>query len=322
MKFNKNKIIAGIIIILVLGITFWYGGNAPGLSGWNVKLDAGTSSKDTIKDSNSKDKDLIKDNIDESEEEIAGENIEKTDGKNKQSKGNVEEIDVKESKDREKRIESRPGGKDENLSPSEKIELAKKIDKESQSKTENVSKSSSEIQEGKKGLNTGGKEKYGTTNAAPEGRPKAIEPENSKITNIEKNCTLSVRCDTILNNMDWLNPDKIELVPEDGVIYATKKVVFYEGESVFNLLLREMKKSKIHMEFTNTPMYDSAYIEGINNLYEFDCGELSGWMYKVNGWFPNYGASKYALKEGDAVEFVYTCDLGVDIRGFSDIGGD
>lgn len=43
-------------------------------------------------------------------------------------------------------------------------------------------------------------------------------------------------------------------------------------------------------------MYNSAYIEGINNLYEFDCGSLSGWMYKVNEWFPNYGCSRYVLK--------------------------
>ena len=45
------------------------------------------------------------------------------------------------------------------------------------------------------------------------------------------------------------------------------------------------------MEFENTPMYNSAYIEGIHNLYELDCGERSGWMYKVNDWFPNYGCA-------------------------------
>ena len=76
----------------------------------------------------------------------------------------------------------------------------------------------------------------------------------------------------------------------------------------------------IHMEFEDTPMYNSAYIEGINNLYEFDCGELSGWMYKVNGWFPNYGCSRYQLKEGDVIEWVYTCDLGVDVGGFYSTG--
>ena len=126
-------------------------------------------------------------------------------------------------------------------------------------------------------------------------------------------CTLSVRCDAILANIDVLNPAKIELVPEDGVIFFSQTVEFYEEESVFNVLMREMKRAKIHMEFNNVPIYDSAYIKGINNLYELDCGELSGWTYKVNGLFPGYGCSQYQLKEGDVVEFVYTCDLGRDV---------
>ena len=85
---------------------------------------------------------------------------------------------------------------------------------------------------------------------------------------------------------------------------------------MFNLLLREMKQNNIHLEFKNTPIYNSAYIQGIANIYEFDCGELSGWMYKVNDWFPNYGCSHYQLKAGDKVEWVYTCDLGIDVGGY------
>ena len=69
------------------------------------------------------------------------------------------------------------------------------------------------------------------------------------------------------------------------------------------------------MEFSETPLYGSTYIEGIGNLYEFDCGALSGWMYRVNGTFPNYGCSSYILSDGDVVEWVYTCDLGKDVGG-------
>ena len=128
-------------------------------------------------------------------------------------------------------------------------------------------------------------------------------------------CTLSVRCDTILKDISRFNGEKLDILPEDGVIFATKKVAFSDGESVFDLLLREMKNNKIHLEFVNTPVYGSVYIEGIGNIYEFDAGELSGWMYKVNGEFPNFGCSKYILKQGDRVEFVYTCDLGKDVGG-------
>ena len=90
---------------------------------------------------------------------------------------------------------------------------------------------------------------------------------------------------------------------------------FYEGESVFDVLLRETKNHKIHMEYSETPLYQAAYIEGIGNLYEFDAGETSGWMYSVNGWFPNYGCSKYAVADGDVIAWVYTCDLGQDVGG-------
>lgn len=151
------------------------------------------------------------------------------------------------------------------------------------------------------------------TDPVPEGKPEPVEPQDMAVGDDAYTCTLSVRCDTILENMDSLDPEKEELVPEDGVLFPETEVTFYEGESVFNILQREMKRAKVHMEFVNTPIYNSAYIEGIGNLYEFDCGELSGWMYKVDDWFPNYGCSRYQLQPGDKVEWVYTCDLGRDV---------
>ena len=76
-----------------------------------------------------------------------------------------------------------------------------------------------------------------------------------------------------------------------------------------------MREKKIHLEFETVPLYNSVYIEGIQNLYAYDFGELSGWMYKVNGWFPNYGSSGYTVKKDDKIEWVYTCDLGKDVGG-------
>ena len=160
-----------------------------------------------------------------------------------------------------------------------------------------------------------GKDKY-LTDPVPEGKPLPVEPQLAEISDAAYTCILSVRCDTILSNLSLLDREKHELVPGDGVIFEAAEVVFYEGESVFNVLQREMKRNKIHMEFVNTPIYNSAYIEGINNLYEFDVGELSGWMYKVNGWFPNYGCSRYQIQSGDIIEWVYTCDLGRDVGGY------
>ena len=143
-----------------------------------------------------------------------------------------------------------------------------------------------------------------------------MEPEDQEVDKGKTyTCTFSIECSTILNNLDQLEPDKLEMVPSGGVILSKTTVTFYEGESVYDVLQRLCKEKGIHMESSWTPIYNSAYIEGIHNLYEFDCGSLSGWMYRVNGWYPNYGCSRYQLKDGDVVEWRYTCDLGNDVGG-------
>ncbi len=157
------------------------------------------------------------------------------------------------------------------------------------------------------------KDKY-DTDPVPEGKPMPVEPENQDVdTKQAYTCTFSIECSTILNNLSDLDPHKLELVSSDGVILAPTAVTFYEGESVYDVLGRVCKENGIHMEASWTPVYNSAYVEGINNLYEFDCGALSGWMYAVDGWYPNYGCSRYQLKDGEKVEWRYTCDLGRDV---------
>lgn len=151
-----------------------------------------------------------------------------------------------------------------------------------------------------------GEEKAETAEAAPDAPAEETEEEK------KPTCTLFISCKTAVESASL--PESLRAVlPTDGVIYPETEVGITEGENVFDLLTREAKRCKIHMEFKNTPMYESAYIEGIANLYEFDLGPLSGWMYKVNGVFPNYGCSGYTLKNGDRVEWVYTCDLGKDV---------
>lgn len=126
-------------------------------------------------------------------------------------------------------------------------------------------------------------------------------------------CTISISCKTILNNMGNLTAGKEEFVPSNGWILKSTEVEFKDGDSVHDVLKAVCKAYGIHMESSYTPAYNSAYVEGINQLYEFDCGELSGWMYNVNGWFPNYGCSKYTVQDGDVINWVYTCDLGKDV---------
>lgn len=125
-------------------------------------------------------------------------------------------------------------------------------------------------------------------------------------------CRLSISCKNLVGS-EVLAEAKRDLVPEDGWLLAPVDCAFTEGESVFDVLSRVVRENKIHMEFVETPAYNSAYIEGIGNLYEFDGGPQSGWMYSVNGEFPNYGSSGVKLRDGDVVEWVYTLDLGNDV---------
>ena len=125
----------------------------------------------------------------------------------------------------------------------------------------------------------------------------------------EQTCTLIVNCITALGKAG----EKDSLLPTNGIIYSEGEIKFNDGESVFDVLKSEMQSKKIHLEFSMTPIYNTAYIEGIANLYEFDCGELSGWMFKVNGEFPGVGCSSVSVHDGDVIEFVYSCDMGKDV---------
>ena len=127
-------------------------------------------------------------------------------------------------------------------------------------------------------------------------------------------CTITIVCDTILDNTKNLNEEKAPFVPKDGTILPKTQVSFSEGDTVFEVLNKVCEAAGIQIEYSYTPMYESYYIEGINHLYEFDVGPESGWMYKVNEWFPNYGCSAYTLKNGDDIVWCYTCNgLGADV---------
>ena len=134
-------------------------------------------------------------------------------------------------------------------------------------------------------------------------------PDNALITPGQEGnvCTVTIVCDTVLDNLGSLDEEKAPYVPKDAVILPRTQVSFTEGDTVFDVLQKVCTAADVQLEYSWTPIYDSSYIEGINHLYEFDCGSQSGWMYKVNGWFPNYGCSSYKLKDGDAIVWSYTC---------------
>jgi len=126
--------------------------------------------------------------------------------------------------------------------------------------------------------------------------------------------TLTVSAETLLENINLLDAEKHELLPADGIIFPETTVRAFEGETVFDVLSREMRAANIHLVSRQMPIFGAVYIEGINNIFEFDAGSLSGWKYRVNGEFLGFGASSSVLQEGDFVEWLYTVDLGRDLQ--------
>ena len=147
--------------------------------------------------------------------------------------------------------------------------------------------------------------------------------DDYSLTNLEEissdseTVTLSVSCETIFDNYDKLEDSlkESDVIPEDGVILPKTEYVLNDGDTVFDVLNRALKHNKIHFDYSGNPNSNMQpiYIKGISNIYEFDCGDLSGWMVSVNGEYLQMSCSNIVLKNGDNIECRYTCDLGKDV---------
>ena len=120
-----------------------------------------------------------------------------------------------------------------------------------------------------------------------------------------KTVTISISCKNAIGKTDN------KKIPENGIILDDTEFSISEGDTVFDVLVSATKKNKIQIDYDSSN--ETVYVKGINGLYEFDCGELSGWMYKVNGETPNVGCSGCKLKDGDVIEWVYTANIGKDL---------
>lgn len=162
--------------------------------------------------------------------------------------------------------------------------------------------------EGQKSGDSRDESKPEETSSSPSPSVDTSEPESAKNT-----VTITITCHTAVDNNMHLDPKWAGIVPASGIILPVTTFEIEENETVLSVLTRACEKYKIHMEYSGGTG-SGAYVEGINNLYEFDGGRWSGWMYCVNGWYPNYGCGVYFLKAGDVIEWNYTCDLGLDLE--------
>ena len=129
---------------------------------------------------------------------------------------------------------------------------------------------------------------------------------------------ITIECKTISENIKDFNRDKEDFLPESGYILKDKEVEIKEGDTAFDAIVKACRenhcesdcpycKNGIQIEYAFTPVYHSYYIEGIHQLYEKDCGPMSGWLFFLNGEETPKASSEYTVKDGDKIEMHYTC---------------
>ncbi len=98
---------------------------------------------------------------------------------------------------------------------------------------------------------------------------------------------------------------------DDGYILPPTVLYFEQDDTVLDALQLACKEYQLQVEIDGSDTL--AYVRGIANLYEFDYGELSGWMFFVNGETASVGCGQVPLVDGDCIQWIYTLDLGRDI---------
>ncbi len=114
--------------------------------------------------------------------------------------------------------------------------------------------------------------------------------------------TLSIRCDAVPDLAD------VDHLPTDGIILATETYQIEAGETVYDILIEASRKHGLHVDASGAG--ESAYVRGIEYLYEQQHGALSGWNYKVNGVIPSMGCAAYTLSDGDEIVWEYSLTVG------------
>lgn len=94
-------------------------------------------------------------------------------------------------------------------------------------------------------------------------------------------------------------------------VLSNTEVEIEAGSTVWDVLNKIARESGIPVSKTGSGTM--LYVQGIGGLFEFDCGDGSGWMYNVNGSYPMKSCDAKKVADGDDINWRYTCDLGNDL---------
>jgi hypothetical protein len=286
--------------------------------------------------------DEIKDQIDESATVNNGDADEKNTTNNKtDSKADIEaeSQDDKSDKDNLSKSETKKSDKDNLSKPKTKKTDNSKTKNTNKSKTKKTNKNQTNdskrtddsdnsnkandssdssktdksgdihVDDGKGGVINGTKDSGqngNKQNDKKQNETKASETETSQKKYIE--CSIEVNCFELSDNPDAMLEKFRKFIPEDGVILTKTTVKVLEGTTVYDILNAACKKENIAIDASYNALYKAYYVRSINNLPERAAGDMSGWVYTVNGKSPMLGASAYKVADGDVIVWSYTVD--------------
>lgn len=354
MKRNKwKKIILACFVIGALVFSFWYGGDAPGLQGFSVSQDETVyDTPDTPSDisvSTTENAQVITDNVDKNDsgkfsfknlfmkiKQTGSNKAKKNPQINKKAQSNANKAADRSEKKNKKKKSNKKSNTNNNTKNNSNSDEEKGGQSDSSNESgannsseDNAAQNESNNNDNKNDNNSGS---ISSTDNTVDNKNKTTQTDNATVNNTSSQkdnndadsnsitCTIYISCASVLNHMDELTESTKKVIPKDGVILASTDVKVKKDATVFDVLQKAARENKVHLEYNYTPAYKTYYIEGIGNLYQFDAGNLSGWMYSVNGEFPGVGCSGYKVKDGDKINWVYTCSFGKDVGGYVESG--
>ena len=104
---------------------------------------------------------------------------------------------------------------------------------------------------------------------------------------------------------------RMTIKADSGYWFNGSVTISGEGATVYHALIKALDEAGMSQVGA-----ESGYVRSISKdgktLSEFDNGENSGWLYKVNGDLPDVGLTSYAIKDGDRIVWYYTDDWTLD----------
>ena len=105
--------------------------------------------------------------------------------------------------------------------------------------------------------------------------------------------------------------DNAKAISETGVLVDGVEIGLPEGATAYDAVKSACDAAKAPV--VKNGEGEALYIESVSSLSAGDCGDLSGWLFNINGKYGSEGINAAKVADGDAVNLLYTVNMGEDI---------